>query len=285
MIHSAAAGERGPHGTEPGGVRVEPQHRSGAAPGGEPAERAQRDRVVTAEQDRDPAVIQCRAHQLGDPFARRPNRRQEARPWVVFGGRFRHRGSDVASVDAIHAQRGETLLQPRLADRRRTHVDAPPPGSQIERCANDRGFHIGGLHHPNVGGAAEARGGGLRLALLGRPGGQTTETDSDPPSIRASRGGGHGRSRPCSPSRKRFTQPAFSHIAPRPRMPAATATRKHFGERDSPASQRIARATACRTRTSKLTTPALEDALLARAKGGRPAPRRGARGPSQVPRR
>jgi hypothetical protein len=122
----------------------------GAAPRGEPAERAERDRVVVAEDDRDPVVVERRADELGDPFARRSDRRQEARARVVLGRRLRDGGGDVPAIHAVHAERGEPLLEPRVLDRRGTHVDAPPAGSQVERAPMRAGFMRAGLHDRGI---------------------------------------------------------------------------------------------------------------------------------------
>src|ERR1700761_1224140 len=73
-----------------------------------------------------------------------------------------NRGDDVARVGHAHAQLlGELLLETRIADRRRTHIDAPPPGAEVERRA-DHGDLAGSLLDAH---GAEANGKVARAGL------------------------------------------------------------------------------------------------------------------------
>ena len=50
------------------------------------------------------------------------------------------RGLDVSQVDVLVAELGETCCEPRVADRRRTHVDATTAGAEVERRTDHRDF-------------------------------------------------------------------------------------------------------------------------------------------------
>jgi hypothetical protein len=120
-------------------VGIDPQHGAGPAGGGrEAAEGAQRDRVVAAEHDRQAPLPHRVADAPGDALAGAAYLRQEARPRIAARRRLGHGGLDVAPVRAVAPERGQPLLETRVADRRRAHVDAAAAGTEVERCTDDR---------------------------------------------------------------------------------------------------------------------------------------------------
>ena len=120
-------------------VRVDPERRARAARLRHPAERAHRDRVVAAEHERQVPLPDRLVDERGDPLARLLDRAE------VAGVRGRPRRSprarptrDVAPVDDRPAERADALVEARVADRGRAHVDAAPALAQVERGADDR---------------------------------------------------------------------------------------------------------------------------------------------------
>ena len=55
------------------------------------------------------------------------------------------RSLDVAQVHVLVAELPETRCQPRVANRRRTHVNTAAPGAEVERGADDGDFAAGWL--------------------------------------------------------------------------------------------------------------------------------------------
>ena len=119
-------------------VRVEPEHAADAAGAREPAERSQRDGVVAAEHERQRVLLERERDEPGDAAARRLDLRQVARAGVRLLRRLQHGGLDVAPVEDVVADRVEPVVEPRVADRGRAHVDAAAAGAEVERGADDR---------------------------------------------------------------------------------------------------------------------------------------------------
>ena len=104
----------------------------------EPTERSQRDGVVAAEHERLRALLECEADEPGDAAARRFDLGQVARARVRLLGRLQHRGLDVAPVEDVVADPVEPVVEPRVADGGRPHVDASAARAEIERRSDDR---------------------------------------------------------------------------------------------------------------------------------------------------
>src|SRR5205814_2076380 len=102
----------------------------------EPAERPDRDRVVAAEHERQVAALARVVDERGDALARAFDRLEVTGARVADLGRLREPDADVAPVDADTPELLDPLLEPRVPDRRRAHVDTAPPGAQIEPGAD-----------------------------------------------------------------------------------------------------------------------------------------------------
>ena len=102
-----------------------------------PTERAERDRVVAAEDERQrPAAGRIR-DELGQPVAEVEDLREVTRVLVTHVRRLHDRRDDVARVVDLDAEfLRELLVEARVADRGRPHVDAAPARAEIERSAD-----------------------------------------------------------------------------------------------------------------------------------------------------
>ena len=116
------------------GVDVEnaarPVHR------GQRPQRAERDRVVAAEHEREGALLQRLVHEPGDLLADRLHLGQKARMLVTQTGRLDDRGRDVAPVVDLEPHLRQTPVESRVADRGGAHVDAAAAGTEVERRAD-----------------------------------------------------------------------------------------------------------------------------------------------------
>jgi CheY-like chemotaxis protein len=119
-------------------VRVQPEHAARPAGSCQPAERAQRDRMVAAEYKRHVAAFHRAGDELGDPLIRLLDLRQEPQPLVADRARLCDSGRDVAPVLDTPPEPLDASVEARVADRGGAHVDASPTGAQIERGADDR---------------------------------------------------------------------------------------------------------------------------------------------------
>ena len=120
-------------------VRVDPDHAARLpCRGGEAGERADRDRVVAAEHERPRAFAHGLLDQRRERRAGLEDLGEEARALVHERERLGHRRRDVAAVGDREPDLGQPLVEPRVADRRRAHVDAAPGLAEVERCADDR---------------------------------------------------------------------------------------------------------------------------------------------------
>ena len=104
----------------------------------EPAERPQRDGVVAAEHERQRVLLERERDEPGDAAARGLDLGQVARARSVSSVASEHGSLDVAPVEDVVADRGEPVVEPRVADGRRTHVDAAAARAEVERGADDR---------------------------------------------------------------------------------------------------------------------------------------------------
>ena len=108
----------------------------------EASERAERDRVVAAEDERHRARVRHLGDARRDQLARVVDLGEEARSLVPERGRLRHGRLDVPLVAHRVPETDEALLEPRVPDRRRPHVDAAPPLPEVERRADDRDLRL-----------------------------------------------------------------------------------------------------------------------------------------------
>ena len=93
--------------------------------------------MVAAEHERRPSAARRSGDELRHLVAERKDLVQEARPLVARLGRLRDRRDDVPEVDRLNAERLlQMLLQSRVPDRRRTHVDATASRPEVERRAD-----------------------------------------------------------------------------------------------------------------------------------------------------
>ena len=131
---------------------------------GEPAQRAHRDRVVAAEDERPGALPHRSFDDRGQLRARGEDLGHEAGPLVGEGETLRLRRHHVAAVGDVEPDAGEPLFEPRVADRRRAHVDAAALLAEVERGADDRN---GTVHGAEPIGAAPKRVTGCSLTRGG----------------------------------------------------------------------------------------------------------------------
>src|SRR5205085_3903142 len=104
----------------------------------------QRNRMVAAQDKRKAFLVGGAADQLRDVPARLEDLVQEARPLVTNVRRLGDMRAHVAPVVRVASERANALGEPRVADRRRPHVDAAAPGAEVECGSNDRyGLHSG----------------------------------------------------------------------------------------------------------------------------------------------
>ncbi len=77
-----------------------------------------------------------------DQLARVVDLGEEARALVPQRGGLGHGGLDVPLVAHGVPETDESLLEPRVPDRRRPHVDAASPLPEVERRADDRDLRL-----------------------------------------------------------------------------------------------------------------------------------------------
>ena len=124
-------------------VRVDPEHATLPVHRRETSERPERNRVVAAEDQRQRATRCHLGHARRDQLARVVDLGKEARSFVPDRGRLRHGRLDVPLVAHRVPETDEALLEPRVPDRRRPHVDAPSPLPEVERGTDDRDLALG----------------------------------------------------------------------------------------------------------------------------------------------
>ena len=119
-------------------MRVDPERRAGAAGLRHAAERPHRDRVVAAQRQRDVALLDGVADEAGDLLAHGLDRAEVARVRAALLGRLRNGRADVAPVVDLEAELAQPAVQLCVADRRRPHVDAAAPLTEVEPGADHR---------------------------------------------------------------------------------------------------------------------------------------------------
>ena len=118
-------------------VGVDPEHSARAVNGGHATERAERNRVVATEHQRQRAPRRRLGHARGDELARVVDLREKARPLVTESGRLGDGRLDVSLVAHDITKTHEALLETCVPDRGRPHVDTAAALAQVERCADD----------------------------------------------------------------------------------------------------------------------------------------------------
>jgi hypothetical protein len=98
--------------------------------------------VVAAEDEWQVAACLRSRDQVGDALAGRLDLVQEAGVLVAERDRLGHGRDDVPPVLADPPELGDPRVEARVADRRRSHVDAAAPLPQIERCPDDRNRRV-----------------------------------------------------------------------------------------------------------------------------------------------
>ena len=111
----------------------------------ETAERADRDRVVAPEDERQGAVRHRGRDEPRNPLARSDDLRKKARVLRAHLGRLGDGRLDVSPVFARPAEASDPVVEPRIADSGRAHVDATPARAEVER-RSDYGHGLVGLH-------------------------------------------------------------------------------------------------------------------------------------------
>jgi hypothetical protein len=100
-------------------------------------QRAEGARVVAAENERHRPTCCGLRNEHCQPIAEVEDLLEIPGALVALRGRLHDRRDDVADVDDAHPELlGELLVEPGVADRGRTHVDAAAPGSEVERRAD-----------------------------------------------------------------------------------------------------------------------------------------------------
>ena len=118
-----------------------------AVDAGHADERAERDRVVAAEDERQGAAADRRLDERGDAVAQVEDLGEVARPVVAHRGLLGHRRLDVAEILDVDPERVlEVTAEPGVADRGRPHVHAAAAGPEVERGADDGDLAGGRLH-------------------------------------------------------------------------------------------------------------------------------------------
>ena len=104
-------------------MRVDPDDAARPVHIRHPDERAERDRMVTAEHDGRLARARRIGDECRDAIAQRKDLRQKARVLVAHRSRLCNRRLDVAVIVCVNPQlRLEMLGELRVANRRRAHV-------------------------------------------------------------------------------------------------------------------------------------------------------------------
>ena len=116
----------------------------------QPRERAERDRVVAAQHERQRPLRDDVPDERRERGARLEDLGEEARALVADRERLGLGHDEVAPVDDAAAERRQPLLETGVADRGRSHVHAASTLSEVERRADDghgpgrRGHGTGG---------------------------------------------------------------------------------------------------------------------------------------------
>jgi hypothetical protein len=117
-------------------VSVDPEH--AARPGGarEAAERAECDRVVPAENERQPALVMRVLDQLSDTTTRGQDVAEKPNALVTHVRRLGDSGLNVPEVDALAAELLDAGRETLVTDRGGSHVHAAAARPEIEGSAD-----------------------------------------------------------------------------------------------------------------------------------------------------
>ena len=139
-------------------MRIDPDHATYLSGGpGQARERPERDRVVTAENERPGSLRHGRLDEGGQFGAGVEDLGQESCALVTQRDRLRLRRHDVAPVGDRMPHRPQALLETRVADRRRPHVDATTGLAEVERRTDDPDGTAHGAEPTRPGGRPRAR--------------------------------------------------------------------------------------------------------------------------------
>ena len=119
-------------------VGVEPDRAAHAVHRRHASERAERDRMVAAQDDRRPLLADGTRDRSGDPLAGLLDLGEEAGLRVAARSRLGDGGRNVAPVGAAEPELLQPVVEVRVADGRRPHVDPAPARAQVE-CRPDDG--------------------------------------------------------------------------------------------------------------------------------------------------
>jgi hypothetical protein len=131
-------------------VGIHPEHAADLRAAGQAPERPEGDRVVAAEDERQPTLGLRAGNSVGDAVARAEDLGEVARALVSDGSGLGDRRLHVAEIGAIAAELLDPRLQPGVPDRRGTHVHAASARTEIEGRPDHRDgfrrhriFHVG----------------------------------------------------------------------------------------------------------------------------------------------
>src|SRR6476620_4768500 len=111
---------------------VDPEHAARAVNGRHAAERPERNRVVATEHQRHRAPRRRLGHPCGDELARVVDLWEKAGPFVTKRRRLGDGRLDVSLVAHDITKTYEALLETRVPDCRRPHVDSAAALAQVE---------------------------------------------------------------------------------------------------------------------------------------------------------
>jgi hypothetical protein len=111
--------------------------------------------VVTAEHERQKAVLDRMRYILRDPLTGLLDLRQKANSLVAYCARLRYRRLHIAPVEAPAAERLDPRLEPCVPDRRGAHVHPAATRAEVEPGPDYRD-RLRGLLSTHVGKASVA---------------------------------------------------------------------------------------------------------------------------------
>ena len=185
-------------------MRIDPEHPARTAHGGEAAERAERDRVISAQDEGKRTTIGGRRDARRDPLAGLTNLGQETNVLVPESHRFLDDRLDVPLVVNRVPQAREPVLEARVAQGGRAHVDAATALPEVERGADDRDLTCLRRAHRReptlrrsttegrAGVVCPAGGDGRRIATSSGPKARLAHGYTDAPRRGSSAGRAHG---------------------------------------------------------------------------------------------
>ena len=119
-------------------VSVDPKHAARPVHGSKPSQGPERDRVVATEDERKRAALCRLRNAAGYELAGVVNLRQEAGALIAERCRLGDGSLHIAFISDLVAQALEPLLEARVSNRGRAHVDSATTLSEVERSADDR---------------------------------------------------------------------------------------------------------------------------------------------------